>query len=91
MIRREYEMDESMIWRRITEVFRETFDDDEIDLSADTVADEIEGWDSVTNIMMLVAVEREFDVKLHVGEIAGLRNVGELVERIVGHLESAGA
>jgi acyl carrier protein len=82
-------MDQQAVFQQLTELFREIFDDDGIVLSRETVADDIEDWDSVTNIEMLVAAERAFGVKLHTGEIAGLRNVGELVDRISAHLRPA--
>lgn len=75
-------MDDASIWERLTEVFRETFGDDRIQIAAETVADDIEGWDSIMNIQLLVSIEREFGVRFNTGEVAGLTDVGALVEKI---------
>jgi acyl carrier protein len=75
-------MDDQAIWERLNPIFREILEDPDIELSPTTTADDIEGWDSITNIELLVAIEQEFDLKFHTGEIAGLANVGELVDLI---------
>jgi acyl carrier protein len=67
------------IWAKLTEVYHEIFDDDEIELTPETTAEDIEEWDSLSNVQLLIAIEQEFGVKFSTGEIANLRNVGELV------------
>lgn len=75
-------MDESELWEQLTAVFQETFDDPDIVLARETTASDVEGWDSVSNIRLLVTAEQVFGVKFHTGEIAGLANVGELFDLI---------
>lgn len=76
-------MNEDDVWRRLTSVFRETFDDDEIALFSETTAEDIEDWDSLTNIQLIVAIEKAFPgLKFSTGEIAYLKNVGDLVSVI---------
>ena len=73
-------MNEDAIWAKLTQVFHDLFDDDEIELKPETTAEDIEEWDSLTNVQLLIAIEQDFDgVKFSTGEIANLRNVGELV------------
>ena len=73
-------MNEDAIWAKLTQVFHELFEDDEIELKPETTAEDIEEWDSLTNVQLLIAIEQDFDgVKFSTGEIANLRNVGELV------------
>ena len=73
-------MNEDAIWAKLTQVFHELFDDEEIELKPETTAEDIEEWDSLTNEQLLIAIEQDFDgVKFSTGEIANLRNVGELV------------
>jgi len=81
-------MDETAILDRLVEVFRETLDDPEIELKRETTADDIEDWDSISNIQLMVSVEQAFGLKLRTGEIAGLRNVGELADVIVRRLNA---
>jgi acyl carrier protein len=76
-------MNEDAIWQRLTAVFHDVFDDDSIVIGPETTARDIEGWDSLANIELLVAIEKAFGrIKFNTGEVANLRNVGELVTAI---------
>jgi len=76
-------MNDADIWQRLTAVFRDVFDDDTIVIAPETTAKDIEGWDSLANIELLVAIEKSFSrVKFNTGEVANLRNVGELIAAI---------
>ncbi len=72
-------MTEDQIYEALNEVFRDVFDDDEIEVSAETTAEDIEDWDSLEHINLVVAVEKRFDVKFSMGEVTGMKNVGEMV------------
>ena len=80
-------MDQQSIWEMITHVFRETLEDDSIELAEDTTAKDIEDWDSVTHIQLMVAIEKEFNIRISTGEVASLANVGELVRLVERHLK----
>lgn len=67
---------------RLQKVFREVFDDDEIVLSDETTADDIDEWDSLTQIQLVVAVEDEFKVKFNIVETVKLKNIGEFIALI---------
>lgn len=73
-------MDE--IFERLNDVFCEFFDDDDIELAPETTADDIDDWDSLNHITLMAAVEDEFGIRLSMGEVSGLKNVGELAEAI---------
>ena len=70
------------IYQRLTNVFREFFDDDEIEIDAETTADDIDDWDSLNHITLMAAVEDEFGIRLSMGEVSGLDNVGALADVI---------
>lgn len=70
------------VWSELTKVFHEVFDDDEITLGEQTTADDIEDWDSVTHVQLIVAIEEHFGIRFKTGELTGLKNVGALVEVI---------
>ena len=70
------------IAHRLQDVFREVFDDDDIALSANTTAADVDGWDSVANIRLMVSVEEAFRIRFDVGEFQEYRNVGELIAGI---------
>lgn len=67
---------------RLNHVFCEFFGDETLELSAETTAQDVDGWDSVATVELMVAIEREFGIRFRTGDIASLRNVGELCERI---------
>ena len=71
-------MDAKELKKRLTEVFRDVFDDDSIVITADTTADDIEDWDSIEHITLIGAVEDEFGMKFKMGEVSGMNNVGEM-------------
>lgn len=73
-------MDE--IFDRLNKVFRDFFDDEEIELEEETTADDIDDWDSLNHITLMAAVEDEFGIRLSMGEVSGLKNVGELAQAI---------
>jgi acyl carrier protein len=75
-------MSEQFIYDELTDLFRDLFADDAILLTPTTTAKEIDGWDSLTNLSLMAAVEMRFGIKFLSSEIEDLRNVGGLVELI---------
>ncbi len=71
------------IFGRLNEVFRDVFDDDSISVTDTTTADDIEDWDSLEHINLVVAVEKEFGIKFNIGEVNTMKNVGEMVDIIL--------
>lgn len=70
------------IYGRLNEVFRDFFDDEDIDLDEETTADDIDDWDSLNHITLMAAVEDEFGIRFTMGEVSGMKNVGEMAEII---------
>ena len=64
---------------RLQTVFRETFDDDTIVLSDEMTAEDLDDWDSVSHISLVLAVERDFGLTLNAAEIGSLENVGAMI------------
>ena len=80
-------MTREAIFEELTEIFKDIFDDEEIELTDETTADDIEDWDSLEQINLLVAIEKKFSVKFQLSDVNGLANVGDmvsLVQRLVG-------
>jgi acyl carrier protein len=63
---------------RLTGIFRDVFDDDSLILHENMTADDVENWDSLTHVDLIVAIEKEFKIRLTTGEVSGLRSVGQL-------------
>lgn len=80
---------EGAILARVRAVMADVFGDDNVVIEASTTAADVEGWDSVRNIEVMVALENEFGIRFNTGEMATLANVGQLVTRIAGRLHAA--
>jgi acyl carrier protein len=72
-------MDEADIYAKLTTVFSDVFDDDSINVTSGLSATDVDGWDSLTHIRLMVTVEKAFKVKFSTPEIGKLENVGDLV------------
>ncbi len=80
-------MSEQEIFEGVQEIFRTVFDDDEIVLTREMTADDIEDWDSLEQINLLVAIEKKFSIKFKLDDVKNLPNVGamlDLVKRLAG-------
>ncbi|MCI6581142.1 MAG: acyl carrier protein [Oscillospiraceae bacterium] len=75
-------MQKDAILIKLTEVFREVFDLDDVVITPDTVADDIEEWDSLEHISLISAVERTFKMKFKMKEVSTMKNVGEMIDII---------
>ena len=75
-------MTRTEIFAKLTEVFRDVFDDETIELAETTTAADIEDWDSLTHIMLLSAVEDVFKIKFVMKAVQGLKDVGAMVSLI---------
>ena len=65
---------------RLQDVFRDVFDDDSIDIFDAMTAEDLTEWDSLSHITLVLAVEKEFAVRLNAAEVGRLANVGEMIE-----------
>lgn len=66
----------------LQDIFRDVFDDEELDLSEETTAKDIEDWDSFAQIQLIIAIEKHFNVHFQVHEVSALKNVGEMIRLI---------
>lgn len=76
------------IYETLNRIFREVMDNDAISLAPETTAADIPQWDSLTHVMLVVAVEKHFKVRFAAMEVQQLQNVGELVTLIERHAAS---
>jgi acyl carrier protein len=75
-------MEEPQIYARLTEIFQDVFDEDSITVTPELSAKDVDGWDSLTHIRLMLTVEKAFKIKLSVTEIGKLENVSDLVTLI---------
>lgn len=79
-------MSKNEVYAQLNEVFRDVFDDEEIIVNAQTTAADIEDWDSLEHINLVVAVEKKFNIKFSMGEVNKFKNVGEMVDIIMARI-----
>ena len=70
------------VWLELTSIFQDVFDDDSILLNVNMAADEVDDWDSLGHIRLVVAVESHFKIKFTTAEINSWANVGEFFNSI---------
>ena len=68
---------------RLNAVFQDTFDDPSIRINDEMTAAEIDDWDSLQHIVLVLAVEREFGVRLNPAEVGKLENVGKMIDLLL--------
>ena len=79
----------SQILDRITNVFRDAFDDDTLVLTRSTTAQDIDGWDSMMQVNLVIGIEKAFGVRFSGAEISNLDTVGDLEDLVQRRLGAA--
>lgn len=67
---------------KLQEIFRDIFDDEELVIIEEMTATDIEDWDSLAQINLIIAIEKEFGVKFNLEEVSKLKNIGEMLDLI---------
>ena len=80
-------MTREKIFEDVTEIFRDVFDDDELVIGDETNSADIEDWDSLEHIELVINMEKHFGLKFNITEVNKLQNVGEMVDLIQRMLE----
>lgn len=79
-------MERTEIYNKLSEIFVDVLDLDGIELTDKSSADDIEEWDSLSHIQLVVAIEKAFRIKFTSKEIMSWNNVGEMVDTITTKL-----
>ncbi|MEP7263874.1 MAG: acyl carrier protein [Bacteroidota bacterium] len=75
-------MDRSEILEQINAIFKDTLDNDEVTVAETTIAADVDDWDSLTHIQLVVAIEKHFKIKFTSWDIQSWNNVGEMMNTI---------
>ena len=76
-------MTREYIAEKVQEIFRDVFDDEELIITDETNSDDIEDWDSLEHITLIVMMEKEFNMKFDIKEVNKLENVGGMIDMIL--------
>lgn len=79
-------MTREKVFEELNEIFQDAFDDEEIVVGEHTTADDIEDWDSLEHVNLIVAVEQHFGIRFSMGEVTTMRNVGAMVDIIMARM-----
>jgi acyl carrier protein len=69
--------------QRLVPIFQDVLDDDSLAIDATTTAQDVDGWDSLAHIRLVVSIEKAFSLRFSAAEISELQNVGDMVALIV--------
>lgn len=75
-------MTDADILARLTPVFQDVFDDDDLQPHATMTAGDVSEWDSLSHIRLIISIEKAFGVKFNAAEVGGLANVGDMISLI---------
>lgn len=75
-------MEREEIKKKLNEIFCDELDNEDIVLTDDTTADDVEEWDSLSHVQLISAIEKKFNIRFTSKEILGWKNVGELINSI---------
>ena len=75
-------LDEQAIYAELTTIFHDVFEDDDIVLRPDLTADDVDGWDSMSHVRLILTIEKRFNRRFPASRISQLANVGDLVRLI---------
>ena len=73
-------MNREICYERLNKIFAEVFDNQALTVDDNTVAQDIDGWDSLTHMELVAAIEEEFGIEFEMKELQELSNVGRLVD-----------
>lgn len=76
-------MTRSEVFTQLNDIFNDTLDQEDIRLNEHTTAGDVKDWDSLTNMQLIAAIERQFAIRFKTSEISEMQNVGELVDLIL--------
>ena len=75
-------MEKEKVLKELQPIFQDIFDDDELTVTNETDASQVEDWDSLAQIRLVASIEKKFAVKFTFAELQDLKNVGDMVDLI---------
>lgn len=76
-------MNKNEVLMRLNKVFREVFDNENLEITDQTTSKDIAGWDSLMHITLMSEISDEFDIEFEMDDVTNLKSVGEMIEKII--------
>ena len=70
------------VYGRLTDVFRDVFEDDELVPTAETTAEDVDGWTSLAHVRLVLTIEEAFGIRFSAAQVSSMANVGDLATTI---------
>jgi len=80
-------MNKDEILKKVNDIFIDILDNDDLVLTYATTANDVDDWDSLNNIQLMVAIEKQFKIRFTLQEVESWENVGEMIDSIVSKLK----
>ena len=75
------------ILMKLAAIFQEVFDDDNLVITSSSTSQDVDGWDSLAHIRLIVTIEKVFSVRLTAREVSSLNNVGDIASLVFNKLQ----
>jgi len=75
------------IQETLTPIFKDVFDNLQLNIDENTTSDDVDGWDSVSNIKLLIMIEKKLKITFDLSKVSSLENVGQMAELILGMVQ----
>ncbi len=79
-------MERNEIFEKMKEICKDVFDDDELDITEELTASDVDGWDSLTHLSLVNELEETFSIEFTLDEVSNSQNLGELLNAIMKHI-----
>lgn len=79
-------MNQEVVFSKLKEIFFQVLHDIEVDLTESTTHDDVDDWDSITNIQLITEIEKKFQIRLSIREIESMKKMGDMRDVIVQKL-----
>ncbi len=76
-------MTRKMVLEKLTEIFRDVFDDDSLILRENMTPEDIEDWDSLEQVNLVVAIEKKFRVRFNMEEVNKFENISKIIDAVL--------
>lgn len=76
-------MEKTQVLAEVQDIFRDVLDNEDIEINFETVADDIEEWDSLSHIQLIVAIEKHFHIKFNSKELMEWKTVSDMIDCII--------
>lgn len=79
-------MERTKTENKLTAIFKVVFNDDSLVLTNELTANDVEQWDSLSHMLLITEVEKAFSIKFRLKDLNKMRNVGDMIDKIISKL-----